>query len=222
MIRIIIFTFLLFTQYGFAEDSSCNSSIKKTVLKKYQSLLTYSDKSELITDDGLLHKFETTFVTPDKFSFIFYHASKYANFDVMTFTYDGETALSVFKGESDSEKWVEKSVNSMIDGGAGVTNRSIGIVPPLLLGLGSIWTSKLMPNEITSELNDEGVLVCKVLFKIPGGSNTTFWIQNNGIIERVFIQSNYLSHHAINIEYYDTQGVGQLDNQSKTRELRLD
>lgn len=190
MIRLFLFLIMLLPQYEvIAENIYCNNDIKNAVVEKYRAISNYSDEGLLIAGAQEPEVFSTMFSRPNEFKFIFKFARGKSNFDKYILSFDGNEPISVLEGEEDSDRFFEKSIKSMLDGGVGVTTFSSSIIPPLLFGFRTEWSSTLVPTTHEVDKSFEGV-ACKVIFKYPSGTRKTYWVGKNKLINKVLIEYN--------------------------------
>ncbi|MDF1690278.1 MAG: hypothetical protein P1U35_11790 [Cycloclasticus sp.] len=182
---ILFFMVLLPLQGAIAESIHCDSTIKLAVIDKYGGLPKYYDDGSLISENYKPKIFHTEFNRSGYFKLTFGVNTP----DKIILNFDGKEASTIFeRTNSSADKVNRKSLKSMFDGGAGVTHLLSTVIPPLLFGIRTVWSSPSVSTTYDVDTNEESIDECKVTFQYLSGTRKTYWIGPNMLINKVLIE----------------------------------
>lgn len=179
-----LFTLVFMTGVSLANNLICDTSIFEKVLGNYKNLTRYEDKGILTTNKGKFFTFETLYIKPDQLIFVFYSPQGYEAYEKMSYIMSGNKYIRIFESDRFPKNTKErKSIRSLLQSAAGVTSTSSLVIPSLLVGMFNAW-SRESPIGMTLESNEKGDPICKVNFERGSGAKETYWVRQNGTIER--------------------------------------
>ena len=181
----VLFNIILISIISFQNViAACNNNSKadlvlEEMMNNYQSFHAYKDTGKVITNNGNIRKFKTTFETPDKFTFQWTEETPYSINKIW-----GENKTASYL-RSYKKKPQQMSINDALGSAAGVSGGvSYLILPWILLRHDPCLSINLTKNKIINEvnyLNNDTYIIERI---IKNGSIWKYWISKNKLLLR--------------------------------------